>query len=117
MSRESYNDYKLVVSNTLTSREVSFIMVTDTRQGLWVRHIQAREPTVMKNKCGYDLPSHNDKIFNPSRWKDSKRWRRERRSFSCPDREDFGNPGEITSSGRNNGNGEVKKSHSEVTGC
>ena len=81
LSGESYNDYKLVVSNTLMNADVSSIMVTDTRRGLWVRHIQARQTTVMKNKCRCDLPSHNDKIFNLSRWEDPKGWRRERRSF------------------------------------
>lgn len=81
LSGESCNDYKLVVSNMLTNADVSSIMVTDTRRGLWVRHIQARQMTVMKNKCRCDLPSYNDKIFNPSRWEDPKGWRRERRSF------------------------------------
>ena len=81
VSGASYNDYKLVVSNTLTSRDVSFIMATDRRQGLWVRNIQARETTVMKNRRRCDLPSHNDKIFYPSRWEKPKRWKKERRSF------------------------------------
>lgn len=98
MSAESYNDYKLVVSNTLTSRDVSFIMVTDTRQGLWVRHIRAREATTMKNKCRCDLPSHNDKIFNPSRWEKPKRRKRERRSFPPLTEKTLGNSREITSS-------------------
>lgn len=37
VSGESYEDYKLVVSNAWTTRDISFIMVTDTRQGLFVK--------------------------------------------------------------------------------
>ncbi len=55
----------------LMSRNVSFIMVTDTRQGFWVRNIPARGTTVMKNKSLLDLPSRNDETFNPSRWEDA----------------------------------------------
>lgn len=67
VSGERYNDYKLLVSVGLTGRDVPFITVTGTRQGLWVRFMRAREETVMKNKCCGDLPAHNDKMFNPSR--------------------------------------------------
>lgn len=96
----SYNDYKLAVSNTLMSRDVSSITVTDSRGGLRVRHTQARETTVMKNKCRRDLPSHNDEIFNPSGWE------REEGGFSSPRQRQIQRHHEL---GRENGNGEVKK--------
>ena len=38
MSRESYNDYEVVVNNALTSKDVSFIMVTDKTGSLGQRH-------------------------------------------------------------------------------
>lgn len=49
MSGERHNDYKLGVSSMLMSRDVSFIMVTDTRKGLWVKPKQGRKTTAMKN--------------------------------------------------------------------
>lgn len=68
--------------------------------GLRVRHTQARETTVMKNKCRRDLPSHNDEIFNPSGWE------REEGGFSSPRQRWIQRHHEL---GRENGNGEVKK--------